>query len=261
MPHRAAAPHPAPRLVTAEAPASAPVPGPDAGQSAILDAAERVALRDGVGRVTLDAVAREAGLSKSGLIHHYASKDLLLTALVQRKVADWWLACSAAMAQQQGRGAATRGLIQACFQCADEAAEQTDPLRRGCVVLAALVHDRAHVEPVRQTQRAIEHRLASDGLDQSVTDLIRMALDGLWFNMVLGLGELSPRRLEALRARMGTLASAEQARGASRPRSADTGLAGTIKNRGKSKAKATGRNKTKTPRRRGGSGASKGAGA
>jgi hypothetical protein len=40
----------------------------------ILDAAERVVLRDGVTHLTLDAVAAETGISKGGLLYHFPSK-------------------------------------------------------------------------------------------------------------------------------------------------------------------------------------------
>ena len=50
----------------------------------LLDAAERVVRRDGVARLTLDAVAAEAGTSKGGLLYHFASRDALITAMVGR---------------------------------------------------------------------------------------------------------------------------------------------------------------------------------
>ncbi|GJE61628.1 TetR/AcrR family transcriptional regulator [Methylobacterium trifolii] len=53
----------------------------------ILDAAESLMRRSGERVLTIDAVAAEAGLSKGGVLHHYASKDALITALAARKVA------------------------------------------------------------------------------------------------------------------------------------------------------------------------------
>lgn len=52
----------------------------------ILDAAEALLRRSGSRTLTIDAVAAEAGLSKGGVLHHYASKDALVTALGARKV-------------------------------------------------------------------------------------------------------------------------------------------------------------------------------
>jgi AcrR family transcriptional regulator len=48
----------------------------------ILAAARVVLMRDGVAAVTLDAVAREAGMSKTGLYYYFASKEALLFELV-----------------------------------------------------------------------------------------------------------------------------------------------------------------------------------
>ena len=50
---------------------------------ALLDAAIQVVSRDGFGALTLDAVAKEAGVSKGGLTHHYATKDALVTAMLE----------------------------------------------------------------------------------------------------------------------------------------------------------------------------------
>lgn len=52
----------------------------------ILDAAEDVLRRAGSRGLTIDAVAARAALSKGGVLHHYASKDALVRALVARKV-------------------------------------------------------------------------------------------------------------------------------------------------------------------------------
>ena len=52
----------------------------------ILDAAERLIRREGTRTLTIDAVAAEATLSKGGVLHHFASKDALITALAERKL-------------------------------------------------------------------------------------------------------------------------------------------------------------------------------
>lgn len=53
----------------------------------ILAAADAVLNRRGARGLTIDAVATEAGLSKGGVLHHFASKDALVAALVARKIA------------------------------------------------------------------------------------------------------------------------------------------------------------------------------
>jgi AcrR family transcriptional regulator len=176
----------------------------------ILDAAERVAQRDGVGRVTLDAVAAEAGLSKSGLIHHYPSKDALIGAMVLRMIDAWSDACDESIAKHAGQPAgAARGLIEACFECPETkkgeregnagGASDEDETRRGCVVIAALVHDAKHIAPVRKVHRRIDAKLAADKLPAGLADVVHLALNGMWFNWVFNLSDLTPQRLERVR--------------------------------------------------------------
>jgi len=55
-------------------------------QGAVLDA-ERVVARDGAARLTLDAVASAAGISKASVLYDYKSKPALIAALVERSVA------------------------------------------------------------------------------------------------------------------------------------------------------------------------------
>ncbi|GAC1453198.1 MAG: hypothetical protein PVS2B3_04210 [Steroidobacteraceae bacterium] len=50
----------------------------------LLDAAERAVIEMGAGHLTLDAVAKLAGVSKGGLLHHFPSKDSLLEAMLER---------------------------------------------------------------------------------------------------------------------------------------------------------------------------------
>jgi AcrR family transcriptional regulator len=50
----------------------------------ILAAAARVVLRNSVRRLTLEAVAREAQLSKGGVFYHFATKEALIQAMLAR---------------------------------------------------------------------------------------------------------------------------------------------------------------------------------
>ena len=63
----------------------------------MLDAAEVVLTEQGAWRLTLDAVAEQAQVSKGGLLYHFPTKDALLQALVDR------LAAKAASKRQDRR--------------------------------------------------------------------------------------------------------------------------------------------------------------
>lgn len=53
--------------------------------SEILDAIERVVVKHGASRLSIDAVAQEAGISKSRVVYDYKSKTALLEALIDRQ--------------------------------------------------------------------------------------------------------------------------------------------------------------------------------
>ena len=53
-------------------------------QQAVLDAAERVVGRDGAANLTLDAVAREAGVNKASVLYDHRSKQALVEAVIDR---------------------------------------------------------------------------------------------------------------------------------------------------------------------------------
>ncbi|WP_028464460.1 TetR/AcrR family transcriptional regulator [Nisaea denitrificans] len=56
-------------------------------REAVLDAAQAVAARDGAGQLTLESVAAEAGISKASVLYDYKTKQALLKALVERRIA------------------------------------------------------------------------------------------------------------------------------------------------------------------------------
>ncbi len=54
----------------------------------LLDAAERVVVESGATHLTLDAVAKSAGVSKGGLLYHFPTKEALLEGMLARHFQD-----------------------------------------------------------------------------------------------------------------------------------------------------------------------------
>src|ERR1051326_2846062 len=84
----------------------------------LQDAAEQVVARDGVKNLTLDAVAREAGVSKGGLLYHFSTKQALVTGVVARLVAHCETSQSDSIADEAGGpGWAGRAYLRARTEC------------------------------------------------------------------------------------------------------------------------------------------------
>ena len=57
---------------------------PPAAREAVLDSFERRIIAEGERGATIEATARDAGVSKGGLLYHFASRDALIAGLLER---------------------------------------------------------------------------------------------------------------------------------------------------------------------------------
>jgi len=78
----------------------------------IVDAARRVLLRNGIAATTLDAVAKEVGLTKAALYYYYPSKDALLFEIIFGAVEAQSRAVHDAVEQAKDGGDALRAIIR-----------------------------------------------------------------------------------------------------------------------------------------------------
>jgi AcrR family transcriptional regulator len=172
---------------------------PDELRNTLLDAAEAVVVQQGIASLTLDAVAREAGVSKGGLLHHYPSKDRLVEALVTRS-AEGWRGCYLAAYERtpEGPGRMARALLDHCLS---DASSWTKELQRSSsACFAALAQNPSLIEPMRATYADLRRRIAEDGLPPGVGEAVAAAIDGLWLYWVLGLAEVDQSLVVRVRA-------------------------------------------------------------
>jgi AcrR family transcriptional regulator len=163
----------------------------------VLDAAEAVVVRSGIGALTLDAVAAEAGMSKGGLLHHFASKDRLIEGMVAR-CARGWRECAMGTyeATEPGPGRMARALLT---HLSDEQGWTEQCQQSSCAVFAALVQNPRLIEPMRAVYGELREKLAQDGLAPGVGETVIAAMDGLWLYRVLGLAEVDRSLMDRIR--------------------------------------------------------------
>lgn len=164
----------------------------------MLDAAETVAVREGILRLTFDAVAAEAGVSKGGLLHYFSSKEQLIEAMVERS-AEGWRTCftEACQSVPEGQGRMVRGLLEHCFV---DAESWTDSLRRSySAVLAALAHNPELVAPMQRVYDELYDHVMNDGLPKGVAETLVAAIDGVWFYWLLRLRPVDQEVLTRVR--------------------------------------------------------------
>ena len=154
-------------------------------KAALLEAATRVTAREGALNLTLEAVAKEAGVSKGGLLYHFPSKDALVEGMLEhyltrfeQHLQDSKLPYAQAYAHL-GSKEEDPGLVLAFF--------------------TAIALNPSLLEVVREAYGRWQAQIK--GVDATVA---RLATDGLWMAQLFGFGV--PKNLKAVRARIEELA-------------------------------------------------------
>jgi AcrR family transcriptional regulator len=145
-------------------------------RAVILDTAQQLIISEGLQALTLDRVARDAGLSKGGLLYHFSSKEQLIEALVNRVISR----LDAETAQASASG--PRALIEARLD------GNRDVLT---VLIAGLVTNPALLDRLREQYHARQRIIERNAEPATVAHL---AAEGLAFCEQLGLITLSPQK-------------------------------------------------------------------
>jgi AcrR family transcriptional regulator len=171
----------------------------------ILDAAETLVRSRGVTGLTLDAAAQAAGVSKGGLLYHFASKEALLDTLLRRLAAFIEEDFAAGVADQpEGPGRVARAMLTWAFGLPpQESNERCD--RAAAVFLAAFHHDPALLQPVREQIAHMREAVARDGLIPGHGMAIMAAGDGLFMARIFGLYTLTEAERTDVRAALSRL--------------------------------------------------------
>jgi AcrR family transcriptional regulator len=138
--------------------------------------------------LTLDAVADRVGLSKGGILHHFATKDSLIAAMIEDVVAQFEADLTRHMQGETGPGSFARAFLRACL---DPDGAVTRTLRVSAGIFAAVAINSQLLAPLRRRYDVWRQRLEDDGIDPAIAELVRSAADGLWLGGVLELGVVS----------------------------------------------------------------------
>jgi AcrR family transcriptional regulator len=137
---------------------------PLSSRERILAAAVRVAIREGISAMTLDAVAREAGVSKGGLLYHFSSKDELIAAMLEHHAARILNAIEANMAADENpRGRWFRALVQTIHGCVGGDPTLPEMPRFLIAMLAASATNPSLLDPIRHRLKFLRERLLEEG--------------------------------------------------------------------------------------------------
>jgi AcrR family transcriptional regulator len=167
----------------------------------ILDVAAQIASDHGASQLTIDAVAKLAGISKGGVMYHFGSKDELLSALVDRVTQ---MALTRMSESEALFGDRVCPMLDALIDegLRNDPAEQT--LFSG--LLGAVANNPRLAEPAANAYSAMYRRLESMEAMAPNALTIALALDGLLFLRLLKLVDFDATNIEKLRVMLKRLA-------------------------------------------------------
>lgn len=190
----------------------------------ILDAAERIIGDRGVSQLSVDAVITEAGLSKGGFFHHFATKDALLIAMLDRLIERVKVAVEGAAGRDpEPRGARLRAQIALAFD--SDTVNAHAPRALLLAIIQAVSAQPALARHARKMNAEVFARDAAEDIPLGRAIAVQFALDGFWLAEALGTAALTRVQRQALRDSLFLLAQPE-AGTARRPRQRATSRKG-----------------------------------
>lgn len=152
---------------------------PEKVRKDLLDCAAKIAAEQGLANLTLDAVAKAAGVTKGGLFHHFPNKKVLVDALFENLLSQFDQQLEAYLDNDPTLyGRFTRAYVEMVF--ADGIPDPSDPWASWCMSTMN--------EPVLQkmwaewlSKRLILHSTTDNS---PLLQIVRLAADGAWLAMM-----------------------------------------------------------------------------
>jgi len=151
---------------------------PPLARERVLDAFQAILIDDGERTATLAATAEAAGVSKGGLLYHFASRDDLVTGMLERLEA---------LAQEDLTLMASAEEGEVAYFIRTSVMEGDD-LDRALIAAARLAQAGfpTAAEMLRQVREAWAAALRPHVRDETALNLLMLVSDGLYYNNALG---------------------------------------------------------------------------
>ena len=174
--------------------------GRNSSREIILTAADSVVLKHGAAHLTLDAVAREAGVSKGGLLYHFPNKQALLEGMIAHRVAQ----CAEDRLRAEARFPRDKAALLKAI--VESGLDENDPSRKiNAAALAAIANDPTLLAPVKEHNKKLFKELAAFQNFERAS-LVVLAVHGLWLMETLQASPLARRQRSGIIKELLTLA-------------------------------------------------------
>lgn len=166
----------------------------DRTRHAVIQAALAIIARDGPGRLTLDAIARECGISKGGLTHQFRTKKAVLKALLAHQIDHFQTLGNKYLAETDP--AQPQPQLAAQISVMRDVLTQTPSV--AFAIVGALAEDPTLLADSRATDAGRIETIRAEAADPDMATLRWAAARGLAITSLLGMCPLSETERERL---------------------------------------------------------------
>lgn len=155
---------------------------PPRARESVLDAFARILAEEGERAATMDATARAAGVSKGGLLYHFASKEALEAGLIDRME-------TLAAADVEQIKSSPEGPVAAFMRTSMHTGTTLD---NAIVAVSRLAQNGnpAATAALRRIRELWEGAIRPHARDETALQLVMLVSDGLYFNNALTIGSV-----------------------------------------------------------------------
>lgn len=156
----------------------------------ILTHAKQLIYESGFEALTLEAVAKKAAISKGGLLYHFPNKELLIKGLASY-IFEAFVQRFYELGESDPNhiGKWTRALIESTREDLHQNAE----LNIGLIATSILEPEVS--KNISVGYKSILKKLQEDGLPPVTVDMIRLAIDGLYYTQILQVAPLEKEKV------------------------------------------------------------------
>lgn len=148
----------------------------------ILRAAAQIINTKGVLALTLEAVAKEAKISKGGLLYHFPSKDALMKGMNEFVMHTFFDDLErVANDDPCHKGKWTRAYTNITFNLLNSEFDMN------LAFLSAIATNPDLVKSMSRDLRVLQNHIENDQINPIISTVTRLAVDGMYFNQLYGL--------------------------------------------------------------------------
>lgn len=148
----------------------------------ILKAAAKLVRDHGGESLTLDATAKEAGVSKGGLLYYFPNKEQLILGMVEEAAQYFSVDVEQRVEQDlKPTGKWSRAYLESTVYGFEDENDVN------AVLSLALLNNSGNLQALQEQYAGWQKNIENDGINPVISTIVRLVADGLWFADMFGL--------------------------------------------------------------------------